>query len=50
MKVLIAYDGLPSAPTVIDGLTRGGLPIEADALVVSVAEVWLPTPEHEASQ
>lgn len=49
MKVLIAYDGSESADTAIGGLTRAGLPIEADALVVSVAEVWLPTPEHEAS-
>lgn len=43
MKVLIAYDGSESAGTAIDGLRRAGLPIEADALVVSVAEVWLPT-------
>ena len=49
MKILIAYDGSASAHTAIDGLRRAGLPIEADALVVSVAEVWLPTPEHEAS-
>jgi nucleotide-binding universal stress UspA family protein len=49
MKVLIAYDGSESADTAIDGLRRAGLPIEADALVISVAEVWLPPPEHEAS-
>jgi nucleotide-binding universal stress UspA family protein len=49
MKVLIAYDGSESADTAIDGLRRAGLPIQADALVVSMAEVWLPTPEHEAS-
>ena len=49
MKVLIAYDGSESAHTAIDGLRRAGLPSEADALVVSVAEVWLPMPEHEAS-
>lgn len=49
MKVLVAYDGSESADTAIDGLRRAGLPIEANALVVSVAEVWLPTPEHEAS-
>ena len=50
MKVLIAYDGSESADTAIDGLRRAGLPSEADALVVSVAEVWLPTPEPEANQ
>jgi hypothetical protein len=49
VKVLIAYDGSESAHTAIDGLRRTGLPSEADALVVSVAEVWLPMPEHEAS-
>ena len=48
MKVLIAYDGSESAHTAIDGLRRAGLPTEADALVVSVAEVWLPAPDHEA--
>ena len=42
MKILIAYDGSESADTGIDGLQRAGLPTEADALVVSVAEVWLP--------
>ena len=50
MKVLIAYDGSESADTAIDGLRRAGLPTEADALVASVAEVWLPTPEHEATR
>jgi nucleotide-binding universal stress UspA family protein len=49
VKVLIAYDGSESADTAIDGLRRAGLPSQADALVVSVAEVWLPAPEHEAS-
>jgi len=48
MKVLIAYDGSERAHTAIDGLRRAGLPIEADAPVVSVAEVWLPMAEHEA--
>ena len=50
MKILIAYDGSDSANTAIDGLRRAGLPIEVDALVVSVAEVWLPTPEPEANR
>ena len=42
MKILIAYDGSESADKGIDNLSRAGLPSEADALVVSVAEVWLP--------
>lgn len=45
MKLLIAYDGSESADTAIDGLLRAGLPSQnVEALVVSVAEVWLPLP------
>jgi nucleotide-binding universal stress UspA family protein len=47
MKLLIAYDGSESADTAIAGLLRAGLPSEnVEALVVSVAEVWLPPPAH----
>lgn len=46
MKILIAYDGSESADKGIDDLRRAALPREADALVVSVAEVWLPPPAH----
>lgn len=45
MKILIAYDGSVGANTSIDSLHRAGLPGEGvEALVVSVAEVWLPPP------
>src|SRR5687767_16031412 len=45
MKLLIAYDGSESADTAIEGLRRAGLPSKnVEALVVSVAEVWLPLP------
>lgn len=47
MKILIAYDGSESADKGIDNLSRAGLPVEADALVVSVAEVWLPPPPRD---
>ena len=47
MKILIAYDGSESADKGIDDLSRAGLPVEVDALVVSVAEVWLPPPQGE---
>jgi nucleotide-binding universal stress UspA family protein len=47
MKILIAYDGSEGADTGIDGLQRAGLPLEAEVLVVSVAEVWLPPPDDE---
>ena len=47
MKLLIAYDGSESADTAIDGLLRAGLPSkDVEAVVVSVAEVWLPLPAH----
>jgi len=48
MKILIAYDGSDSADTAIDGLGRAGLPAEkVEALVVSVGEVWLPSPAQD---
>jgi hypothetical protein len=48
MKTLIAYDGSENAEKGIDDLSRARLPSEADALAVSVAEVWLsPPPGYE---
>ena len=43
-KILIAYDGSDCAEAALDDLQRAGLPPEAEALVLSVAEVWLPPP------
>lgn len=48
MKLLIAYDGSECAEAALDDLQRAGLPREAEALVVSVAEVWLPPPPPSA--
>jgi nucleotide-binding universal stress UspA family protein len=48
MKVLIAYDGSSYSDAVIDGLLRAGLPSEAEALVVSVSEVFMPVVTHAA--
>ena len=45
MKILIAYDGTPPADAAIDDLTMAGLPEKGEALVFSVADVWLP-PEN----
>lgn len=45
MKLLIAYDGTPPADAAIDDLTMAGLPETGEALVLSVADVWLP-PEN----
>jgi nucleotide-binding universal stress UspA family protein len=48
MKVLIAYDGSKCADAALDDLTHSGLPEEGEALVMSVAEVWLPPPPPSA--
>ena len=47
MKLLIAYDGSEGSDIAIDELQREGLPAEAEALVASVAEVWLPPPDED---
>ncbi len=39
MRILIAYDGSQSADAAIDDLLRAGLPLRAEALVLSVADV-----------
>ena len=39
MKILIAYDGSPCADAALDDLRRAGLPCEAEAVVLSVADV-----------
>ena len=44
MKLLIAYDGSIGAEAALDDLPNAGLPAAAEALVISVAEVWLPPP------
>lgn len=49
MKILIGHDGSPSADAALVDLERAGLPIEAEALIVSVADVMMvpATPEYE---
>jgi len=42
MKLLIGYDGSPCADAALDDLRRAGLPREAQAIVLSVFEQWLP--------
>src|SRR5215471_3113759 len=44
MKILIAYDGSKCANSALDDLTHAGLPGNGEALVVSVANIWLPPP------
>lgn len=43
-RLLVAYDGSPAADDMIDDLQNAGIPAGAEALVVSVAERWLPPP------
>ncbi|NNE99493.1 MAG: universal stress protein [Pyrinomonadaceae bacterium] len=45
MKLLISYDGSESSDKAIDDLQKAGLPEEnVEAVVISVAEVWMPPP------
>ncbi|HWO00841.1 MAG TPA: universal stress protein [Blastocatellia bacterium] len=44
MKVLIGYDGSDCADAALEDLQRAGFPRAVDALVISVAEQWLPPP------
>jgi nucleotide-binding universal stress UspA family protein len=48
MKLLIAYDGSACADAALDDLSHAGLPAEGEALVMTVAEVWLPPPPPSA--
>ena len=49
MKVLIAYDGSPCSDAALEDLQRAGLPDNVEAIVLSVADVWLlPQSEPEA--
>jgi nucleotide-binding universal stress UspA family protein len=48
MKILIAYDGSECSEAALDDLVRAGLPNKGQAVLVSVAEVWLP-PTNGAS-
>lgn len=42
MNILIAYDGSNAATAALEDLTRAGLPQQAEAIVLTVADIWLP--------
>lgn len=44
MRILIAYDGSDCAEGALDDLAQAALPETADAIVMSITEVWLPPP------
>jgi nucleotide-binding universal stress UspA family protein len=47
MKLLIAYDGSHNANQICDDLEQAGLPREdVEAVVLSIAEVWMPPPPN----
>lgn len=48
MKILVAYDGSESADAAIADLKNAGLSANTEALVVSLADVFLPPPVDEA--
>ena len=50
MKILIGYDGSECAEAALLDLRRAGLPAEADVLVMSVADVFLPPPVSEEDE
>jgi len=47
MKILIAYDGSEWAAAALEDLKRAGFDDEAEVLVMSVADVFVPTPFNE---
>lgn len=48
MKILIGYDGSECAEAALEDLRRAGLPDRAEALVLTVADVFLPPAVSEA--
>lgn len=47
-RVLIACDGSPGADAVFDDLTLAGLPEQLEAIVLTVADIWMPA--HDTPQ
>ena len=48
MKILIGYDGSECADAALEDLRRAGLPDRAEAVVLTVADVFVPPPVSEA--
>ena len=47
MKILLAHDGSEYAEAALENLRNAGLPAEADVLVMSLADVFVPAPFDE---
>lgn len=50
MKILIAYDGSECSDIALDELERAGLPSQAEVLVLSLADVFLPVLTDDESE
>lgn len=50
MKILIAYDGSENSDAALEDLKRAGLPQAAEALVMSMADVFMPVPGNEENE
>ena len=50
MKILIAYDGSASANAVFEDLKHAGLPSDVEALVMSIADVFIPPPMNAGEE
>lgn len=48
MKILLAYDGSDCARAALDDIRQAGLPDKAEAIVLAVAENWMPPPSSYA--
>jgi nucleotide-binding universal stress UspA family protein len=46
IRILVGYDGSTSADSALNDLQRAGLPREAEAVVLTVSEVWLAPPSR----
>ncbi len=44
IRILIGYDRSSCADAALDDLKRAGLPRNAEALILTVSEIWLPSP------
>lgn len=47
MKILIGYDGSSLANAALDDLQKAGLPDRVEAKVITVAEIWMPSPNGD---
>lgn len=46
VRILVGYDGSPCANTALDDLSRAGLPRNAEVIILTVSEVWMPPPSN----